>query len=692
VRSETGLRIGLCGSAGVGKTSLASALSETLAIPYLHEEMREYLEQTRCPLAGLASEEIARILLEMWRSRAAKERSTPSFVADNTCLDFTAYALYYGCLGDPTPTSDALPALLREPLEHLTRYDAIFLLPWGVLPYVRDGVRSSDPYLQLRYHLIIEGLLRRYADPRQVHSLPESCTEPGARRAWVLSVLEKMKKRPRPNPQVGVGTGDRKGMVYLVGAGPGDPGLLTVRAQELLRAADVVAHDALVSPSILSLVGPQAELLPVGRRHGTGTASYRLHPEVLERAKAGQTVVRLKAGDPLIFGRGGEEAEELAEAGIPFEIVPGVSAALGAAAYAGIPLTHRLYASDVTFVTGHDVDGSHRSLTEWPGAATSKGTLVLFMAARKLSANLQRLIVAGRSPNTPAAYVASATTPDQKVIVGTLATLSDKTADVDPTAPALVIVGDVVGMRERIAWFERRPLAGRRLLVARARPGHSVIAAELRALGAAVLEVPEVDAVPLNGQSPIDAALGRLHAFRGIVFGCAAGVDAVVPRANTLDVPVIAVGMEAAQALARHGIQPAACVRGACQEALREHSILLQDGQFLLVTSEAGRPSLSDELARLGVAVEVVAAYRYVRRMPITPLPPIDLVVLPSSSAARAVLSGDLCEELLGVPMVAMGARTEEAARRCGARHVARAEEDSSSSLVSLALSTVGIV
>ena len=480
----------------------------------------------------------------------------------------------------------------------------------------------------------------------------------------------------------------RKGMVYLVGAGPGDPGLLTVRALELLRAADVVAYDELVSQAILSLVRPEAELLPVGRRHGAGETGYRLHPEVLARTKAGQTVVRLKAGDPLIFGRGGEEAEELAEAGIPCTIVPGVSAALGAAAYAGIPLTHRLHSSDVTFLSGHDVEGS-KSLADWSKAASGKGTLVLFMAARKLSANLQRLIQAGRSAETPTAYIASATMPYQTVIVGTLATLADKTRDVDLTIPALVIVGDVVGLRERIAWFERRPLAGRRLLVARARPGRSALAADLRALGAEVLEIPEVVAVSLKERSPIDAALARLHEFHGIVFGCAAGVDAVVSHIPSFDIPVIAVGVAAAQALSRHGIPSVVCVRGACQEALGEHSVLFQKGRFLLVTSEDGRPNLRNELNRIGAEVEAVAVYRSVHRMPSVPLPLIDLVVLPSSSAARTVLSGDLGENLRGVPMAAIGPQTEEAARRCGAQSVAVAEEDSVASLVSLAVSMV---
>lgn len=501
-----------------------------------------------------------------------------------------------------------------------------------------------------------------------------------------------MRSEPNLSPSAAMDRAIRKGMVYLVGAGPGDPGLLTVRAQELLRAADVVAYDELVSPEILSLIGPEVELLPVGRRHGSGATPYRLHPLVLERAKAGCTVVRLKAGDPLIFGRGGEEAEELAEAGIPFAIVPGISSALGAAAYAGIPLTHRLHTSEVTFLSGHNVDGSHPSPTAWPGAAAGKGTLVLFMAVRTLGANLQRLILAGRAAETPAAYIAAATTPKQKVIVGTLATLQAKTAAVDPATPALVIVGEVVGLRERIAWFERAPLTGKRLLVARARPGRSAIAAELRALGAEVLEMPEVLAEPLSGESSIDAALARLQEFQGIVFGCAAGVDAVVARLPVLNVPVIAVGVEAAEALARHGIEPVACARGACEEALREHAPLLQGQAFLLVTSEEGRPNLQDELTKIGARIEAVAAYRYIHRMPGAPLPPIDLVVLPSSSAARAVLSGNLGQSLRAVPMIAIGPRTEDAARHCGAQQVVRAEHDTSTSLVALAVSLVGAV
>jgi uroporphyrinogen III methyltransferase/synthase len=240
------------------------------------------------------------------------------------------------------------------------------------------------------------------------------------------------------------------GRVYLVGAGPGDPGLLTLRAAALLRSADVVAYDELVSPEILALAPATAERLAVGRRVGRGAISYRVHPEVLVRARAGKTVVRLKAGDPMVFGRGGEEAEELAEEGIPFEIVPGVSAALGAASYAGIPLTHRQHASRVTFATGHDVEHD-------PKKAGLGETLVLYMAGRRLAENMQNLVREGRAPSTPAAYIEAATTPHQRVVVGTIADLAARTAGSDPYAPAIVIVGDVVTVREHAAWFERAP-------------------------------------------------------------------------------------------------------------------------------------------------------------------------------------------------------------------------------------------
>ncbi len=237
-----------------------------------------------------------------------------------------------------------------------------------------------------------------------------------------------------------------RGFVYLVGAGPGDPKLLTLRALEVLNAVDVVAYDELISAAILQCIPPQTELLAVGRRYGCGKLPYRLHPDVLERARNGAVIARLKSGDPFLFGRGAEELQELNDAAIPFEVIPGISAAFGVAAYAGIPLTHRQYASRVTFLTGHRAE-----------AASDGETIVLFMAAHKLRENLDRLIASGRSPHTPAAYVASATTPEQRVVIGTIGDLSDRLGDIDRTAPATIIVGEVVNLRHQMALQSKYP-------------------------------------------------------------------------------------------------------------------------------------------------------------------------------------------------------------------------------------------
>lgn len=468
------------------------------------------------------------------------------------------------------------------------------------------------------------------------------------------------------------------GFVYLVGAGPGDPRLLTLRAYELLRSASVVAHDELISDAILALIPADAERVAVGRRHGDGAVSYRLHPAVRDRALAGAHVVRLKCGDPLVFGRGGEEAEELSELGIGFEIVPGISAALGAASYAGIPLTHRGRASAVTLATGHDDTSRARG-----------GTLVLYMAGRRLARNVERLIADGWSPTTPAAYVASATTRDQQVVCATLAELPAHAANVNLDAPALVIVGDVVGVREHIRWFEEQPLRGRRVLVARARPGRSQIAGQLRVLGAEVVEAPEI-ATASADDDELTAALARLPEHDGIVFGCAAGVAVVVPRVDLSHVTVISIGLDATAALARVHVEPTVALTGACRDMIEAHRAALRGKRLLLVTSDSGRPSLRGELARVGANITLAPAYRYVSRIVDNALPPLDLVVLPSSSAARAVLASELGPALRYAPMVAMGTATEIEARKHGALHVRRAATDSVPSIVATAVATLG--
>jgi precorrin-4/cobalt-precorrin-4 C11-methyltransferase len=264
--------------------------------------------------------------------------------------------------------------------------------------------------------------------------------------------------RPAPGAPAAAGTARPVGTVHLVGAGPGDPKYLTLRAAELLSQADVLAYDELVPEALLARARPGAERIAVGRRHGDPAPEWtRIHPDVIARALEGKRVVRLKAGDPFVFGRGGEEAEALREAGIPFEVVPGISAALGAAAGALIPLTHRDLSSDVTFATAHDL-GAEGGRTDWRRLAAG-GTLVLYMGAKSIARNLAKLVELGRAPTTPAAWIAAATRPNQKVVTGTLADLAGKVAGERHPGPALVIVGDVVSLRERLLGADREGCA-----------------------------------------------------------------------------------------------------------------------------------------------------------------------------------------------------------------------------------------
>ena len=490
------------------------------------------------------------------------------------------------------------------------------------------------------------------------------------------------------------------GTVYLVGAGPGDPGLLTLRAAELIRTADVLAHDALIPPAILALAAPDAELIPVGRRHGAGTADYGIHPAVLERAQAGRDVVRLKAGDPFVFGRGGEEAEELAQRGIPFQVVPGISAALGAAAYAGIPLTHRRYASGVILATGHDADGSHLSLSRWQALGGGSGTVVLFMAAAKVRANVARLIAAGRPPETPAACVVAATWPEQQVIVGTLQDLPERIAGIAPGLPALILVGDVVRLRQTIAWWERCPLRGKRLLVARARPGRSGIAAALRARGAEVVESPAVYLGLKPAGSALDRtlnrtlnramddALDRLPDTDGVVFACGDSVAAVLTRLKArglpLDTlrraPLIAVGSQAERRLHEAGLVPQLALPGACGEAVGAHLESWRNRSFVLFTSSRGRPGLIGELEGLGASVTPITAYPVWETDAFWQPDRLDLAIFPSSSAVRAVVPNH--PAVREIPALAIGQRTETELRNHGVRQVSRTLEDTPASVI----------
>jgi uroporphyrinogen III methyltransferase/synthase len=470
------------------------------------------------------------------------------------------------------------------------------------------------------------------------------------------------------------------GRVALVGAGPGDPGLLTLRAAELIRVADVVAHDELISEAILAMVPARAELLAVGRRVGAGEAPHRLHPEVKARALRGQNVVRLKAGDPLIFGRGGEEAEELAEAGIEFEIVPGITAAVGAAAYSGIPLTHRAHSAQLVIGSGHRLDGGLV-----PGAPVGGRTLVLYMSTRELAANLSAVVANGWPSSTAAVLIASATNPDERVVRGTLATLAElsRLEGVPRLGqPALVIVGDVAEPRGT-DWRRRLPLFGKTIVVARARPGTSEIGRRFRDLGAIAIELPHVEkgtatrlSLAVNDASDRDVAL-------------LSSVEAVEAWLDSgLGMPTIALGSEVAALLRAAKRPPIFTLRGACLNALQEAQECLSGRRVFVPIAAGSRTTLSEPLSAVGATPVIVAIAGHQSFAPARWPVCVDLVVLPSSLAALALYS-EAPASILKTPALAMGPQSAKQASRSGASEVRTAARDTIESLVASAVESL---
>ncbi len=316
------------------------------------------------------------------------------------------------------------------------------------------------------------------------------------------------------------------GKVFLIGAGPGDPGLITVKGVDCIARADVVVYDYLASPALLAHANPDAQMIYVGKKGGDHTLPQDgINALIVEKARQGHTVARLKGGDPFIFGRGGEEAEVLVAAQIPFDVVPGVTAAIGAAAYAGIPLTHRDYTSDVAFVTGHEDPTKAESSIDWRALATGIGTLVFFMGVKNLASITANLVAHGRPADTPAAVIRWGTTPRQHTVTGTLASIVDDTRKAGMKAPAIIIVGRVVNLRRTLQWFENRPLLGRRIVVTRARQQASALLHQLTELGAECIACPTIQVGPPADWAPLDAAIGNLRQYAWIVFTSVNGVD-----------------------------------------------------------------------------------------------------------------------------------------------------------------------
>jgi uroporphyrinogen III methyltransferase/synthase len=414
---------------------------------------------------------------------------------------------------------------------------------------------------------------------------------------------------------------ETKGKVYLVGAGPGDPGLLTLRGKECLEQADVVVYDYLANPALLAHAKDRAERVYVGRRgKGKYPEQETINRLLIERVRSGNVVVRLKGGDPFVFGRGGEEAEALASAGIEFEVVPGVTAAVAAPAYAGIPVTHRTLASALTIVTGHEDPEKPSTTLDWSGMATSQGTVIFLMGMKNLPTIAATLMAEGRAGSTPVAVIRWGTRVAQQTVVGTLADIADKAKAAGMEPPTVIVVGDVVRLRPNLNWFERRPLFGKRVLMTRAIEQAGELAARLADYGAEPVEGPTIKIVPPLDWTPVDQAISKIGTYDWIVFTSVNGVNRFMTRiyTNGLDARCLAgrrlccIGPRTAQELEKFGVRadvvPAEYqAEGVLAELNRQD---LGKTRILIPRAEVARELLPKELRAAGAHVDVVAVYR----------------------------------------------------------------------------------
>lgn len=444
-----------------------------------------------------------------------------------------------------------------------------------------------------------------------------------------------------------------KPIVYLVGAGPGDPGLLTVKGLECIKRADVIIYDFLASPTLLKNASEHAEVIYVGKKGGDHTLPQeKINSLIVEKAVQGKTVVRLKGGDPFIFGRGGEEAEILAKEGIPFEIVPGVTSAIAAPAYAGIPLTHRDYTSVLTFVTGHEDPTKKDSSINWESLAKSNGTIVCLMGVKNLPEIVQRLKENGLSSTTPAAVVRWGTTSRQRTVTGTLDTIAHQVKAAKITAPAIIIVGRVVQLRDTLKWFENRPLMGKRIVVTRSREQASDLVQRLTELGAECIECPTIRVVPPDSWEPLDQAIQKLHEYQWVIFTSVNGVHYFFQRLFHLgkdcrslgNIKTAAIGPATSQKLFQFGLKTDILPKTYQAESVIEafqHEII--KGQtILLPRAKEARSILPDELSKMGAIVHDIQAYKTIQDLDAAPMlleelenNPIDMITFTSSSTVK---------------------------------------------------------
>jgi uroporphyrinogen III methyltransferase/synthase len=415
----------------------------------------------------------------------------------------------------------------------------------------------------------------------------------------------------------------KQGKVYIIGAGPGDPGLITLRGVECIREAGVIIYDHLVNPEILRHARPDARRIYAGKRGGEHTlVQDEINRRLVEEAGNGAVVARVKGGDPFIFGRGGEEAEVLREAGIPFEVVPGVSSAVAVPAYAGIPLTHRSHAASVAFVTGHENPNKGRSDIDWPKLA-GIGTLVFLMGVKNLSAIAENLTRCGKDPATPAALIRWGTTPDQQTLIATLGDIARKAKEGHFSPPAVFVVGGVVGLRETLNWFETKPLFGLGIVVTRPEAQAEGFAKLLHAQGARVIHFPVIRIAPPETWAELDGAIDRLEGYRWLIFTSANGVAFFFQRLrergrdirDLKGIRIAAIGPATAAAVEalriRVDLVPEEFVSEGVVRAFAGEDI--RGSRVLLPRAKEARDVIPEGLAKMGATVDVATTYRTVR-------------------------------------------------------------------------------
>jgi uroporphyrinogen III methyltransferase/synthase len=497
------------------------------------------------------------------------------------------------------------------------------------------------------------------------------------------------------------GPGPRPGVVYLVGAGPGDRGLMTSRALELIAGADAILYDRLIPDGALDGARPDAELIYVGKAPGAVAMEQgETERRMVEIAGEGRSVVRLKGGDPFVFGRGGEEAETLRAAGVPFEVVPGVTAGIAATAYAGIPVTHRDDASAVAFVTGHEDPEKEGSAIDWPALAAFPGTLVLYMGVRNLPRISERLIAAGRDPDEPAAAIERGTWPGQRTVVATAATLPGAVAEAGLGAPAILLFGPVAARRERIGWLELRPLHGRRVVVTRARAQASSLAAGLRDLGAEVVELPAIRIEPRIDAPAVATMVENIHSYALVCLTSPNGAELLMAALaeRGLDgralanATIAAIGPGTARKLRELGliadIVPPRSIAESLVESLREVEV---EGRPVLIARAAeARDVLPEALAERGARVDVVPLYETIREPAadgqIEAIADADYVTFTSSSTVRYFVESVGDRFPVDARVVSIGPVTSATARELGLEVAVEADQHDPEGLVAALL------